>query len=214
MSMFSTAIPADQPKPAKKMRRNIPAALIREVVEGIPFYYPGYRAVLNKTKKLEDVMSDSGLQSLLKNAVGDAIKAQIDRKKFYVFAGETGSHLDHRNNFGLDVVIYDRQVLTPDKITAKFVDVPPKIVLEIDVHVEMSDANGNLFEQYIVPKIRQLFAFGTEKVIWFFTKSKTIIQATSVDQWAFPKWDSDIDVIPGVALNIARLVEAEGINLG
>lgn len=212
--MFSTAIPTTQPKPTKKARRNIPAALVREVVEGIPIYYPGYRVVLNKTKKLEDVTSDSGLQSLLKNAVGDAIKALIDRKNFHVFAGETGSHLNHRNNFGLDVVIYDRQVLTPDKITAKFVDVPPKIVLEIDVNVEMSDVNGNLFEQYIVPKIQQLFAFGTEKVIWIFTKSKTIIQATSVEQWAFPKWDSDIEVMSGVTVNIARLVEEEGINLG
>lgn len=212
--MVSAAIPANQPKLAKKARRNIPAALVREVVEGIPFYYPGYRAVLNKTKKLEDIMSDSGLQSLLKNAIGDAIKAQIDRKKFHIFAGETGSHLNHRNNFGLDVVIYDRQVLTPDKITAQFVDVPPKIVLEIDVKVEMSDINGNLFEQYIVPKIRQLFAFGTEKVIWFFTKSKTIILATSAEQWAFPKWDSDIEVMPGVKVNIARLVKEEGIDLG
>jgi len=79
--MFSTAIPTTQPKPAKKARRNIPAALVREVVEGIPFYYPGYRAVLNKTKKLEDIMSDSGLQSVLKNIIGDAIKPQVDRKQ-------------------------------------------------------------------------------------------------------------------------------------
>ena len=78
MSMFSTAIPTTQPKPAKKARRNIPAALVREVVEGIPFYYPG----------------------------------------------------------------------------------------------------------------------------------------TSVEQWAFPKWDSEIEVMSGVTVNIARLVEEEGINLG
>ena len=214
MSMFSTAIPTTQPKPAKKARRNIPAALVREVVEGIPFYYPGYRAVLNKTKKLEDIMSDSGLQSVLKNIIGDAIKPQVDRKQFFVLVGETGSHINHRNNFGLDIVIFDRQIFTPGKITAKFVDVPPKIVLEIDVNVEMSDVNGNLFEQYIVPKIQQLFAFGTEKVIWIFTKSKTIIQATSAEQWAFPKWDSNIEVMPGVTVNIARLVEEEGINLG
>lgn len=209
---MSTTTPAIQPQPGKKTHRNIPAALVREVVEGIPFYYPGYRAILHKTKKIEDIMGDSGLQSLLKNTIGDFLKLQIDRKKYYVFAGETGSHLNHRNNFGLDIVIYDRQVLTPDKITAKYIDVPPKIVLEIDVNVEMPDANGNLFEQYIVPKIQQLFAFGAEKIIWVFTKTKTIILATAAEQWSFPKWDSDLEVMPGVTLNVARLIAEEGIN--
>lgn len=76
--MFSTAIPTTQPKPTKKARRNIPAALVREVVEGIPFYYT----------------------------------------------------------------------------------------------------------------------------------------CTSIEQWAFPKWDCDIEVMPSVTVNIARLTEEEGINLG
>lgn len=213
MPMISTSIPAIQPEPGKKEARNIPVALVREVVEGIPFYYPGYRSVLNKTKKLEEIMSDSGLQTLLKNLIGDDLKSQIDRRQFYVFAGETGSHLNHRNNFGLDIAIYDRQILTPSKITVKFIDVAPKIVLEIDVNVEMPDADGNLFEQYMVPKIQQLFAFGTERVIWFFTKTKTIIYATAAEQWTFPKWDSDLEIMPGVTVNIARLIKEEGILL-
>ena len=61
--------------------------------------------------------------------------------------------------------------------------------------------------------IQQLFAFGAEKVIWVFTKSKTIIHAIAAEQWAFPKWDSDIEVMLGATLNIARLIEEEGINL-
>ncbi len=201
------------PEDAGKVSESIPVTLIREVVEGLPFYYPGFREVLNNTKKLEDIMADSGLQTLLKNIIGDVLKAQIDRKLYYVFAGETGSHLNPRNNFGLDVAIYDRQLLSPSKITNKYIDVPPKIALEIDVKVEMPDADGNLFEQYIVPKIQQLFAFGTERVIWFFTKSKTIIHATAAETWEFPKWDSDIEIMPGVTLNIARLIEGEEIKL-
>ncbi len=210
MRTFSS-ISTSHSEPLKKTRRNIPAVLVREVVNGIPFYYSGYRAVLNKTKKLEDIMGDSGLQSLLKNTIGDFLKFQIDRKKYYVLAGETGSHLNQGNNFGLDIAIYDRQILTPDKITVKYIDVPPKIVLEIDVKVEMSD--GNLFEHYIVPKIQQLFVFGTEKVIWIFTKSKTIIYATAAEQWTFPAWESNLEIMPGVSVNIAHLMEAEGINL-
>jgi len=213
VSMSSTSVPILPQQPDKRPHRPIPTVLVREVIEGISFYYPGYRSVVNKTKKLEDIMADSGLQAFLKNIIGDLLKARIDRKQYYVFAGETGSHFNTRNNFGLDIAIYDRQLLTPDKITAKYVDVPPKIVLEIDVKVEMSDASGNLFEQYIVPKIQQLFAFGAEKVIWFFTKSKTVIYATAAEQWTFPKWDSDLEIMPGVMVNIAQLMEEEGIRL-
>jgi len=40
---------------------NIPPSLIKETIDGIPFYYAGYRSVLNKTRKLEEIMPDSGL---------------------------------------------------------------------------------------------------------------------------------------------------------
>ena len=77
----------------------------------------------------------------------------------------------------------------------------------------MPDADDNLFEQYLVPKIRQLFAFGTERVIWFFTKSRTIIFASAAENWSFPKWDSELEVMPDVFVNITRLIEEEGIQL-
>lgn len=211
--MASTTIP-DLPTPEQNERKspkNIPAFLIREVVAGKAFCYPGFRSVLNKSKQLEEIMGDSGLQSLLKNLIGDVIKAQLDRTRFLTLVGETGSHLDQRNNLGLDIAIFDRQLLPPSKLTNKYVDVPPKVVLEIDVNVEMPEAGGNLFEQYILPKIRQLLLFGTERVIWYFTQSKTIILADAAEQWTFPKWDGDIEVMPGVVVNIARLMEGEGI---
>jgi Uma2 family endonuclease len=187
--------------------------IVREVIDGVPFFYKGYKSVLNKTQKLEDIKGDSGLQSLLKNAIGDLIKAQIDKKRYRVLAGETGSHSNHRNNFGLDVVIYDRNVLNPSRITTKYIDVKPKIVIEIDVKVEIPNGNGNLFETYILPKIQQLFAFGVEKVIWYFTKSKTIIYATSANQCSFLPWESDVEVMPNVIVNIVQLLEEEEINL-
>ena len=49
-----------------KKAGDIPAALVKETIDGIPFYYAGYRSVLNKTKTLEDIMADSGLQIDLK----------------------------------------------------------------------------------------------------------------------------------------------------
>jgi hypothetical protein len=34
----------------------IPQILVREVIDGVPFFYKAYKSVLNKTKKLEDIM--------------------------------------------------------------------------------------------------------------------------------------------------------------
>jgi hypothetical protein len=39
----------------KAQRRKIPAYLVRETIEGVDFYYPGFRQVLNKQKKLEEI---------------------------------------------------------------------------------------------------------------------------------------------------------------
>lgn len=192
--------------------RKIPAYLVRETIDGIPFYYLGYRQVLNKTKTIEEIMSDSGLQFFLKDYLSDLLKAGLDKKKYRIGAGELGFHPDYRNNMGLDVVVFDRKVLTPDKITTKFVTVPAKFVLEVDVNVELPDRNSDLFQEYVVRKVRRLFTFGTEKVVWVFTKSKTVISATSDAPWQFYEWDKDIELLDGVVMNIGAYIKAEGFN--
>lgn len=157
-------------------------------------------------------MSDSGLQAVLKDFIGDLLKAGLDRKSWRVIAGEIGNHLSHRHNFGLDVVVFDKKVLTPEKITAQFVDVPAKSVVEVDVNVELPDPKSDLFQEYVVRKIRSLFSFGTEKVVWVFTKSKMVISATPTAPWQFYKWDQDVELMQGVLLNVGRFCKEEGID--
>ena len=203
--------PRIKSKPTKG--RSIPAHLVRETIDGIAFYYAGYRDVLNKNKNLDDIMSDSGLQFFLKDYLADLLKAGLDRKKYRIAGGELGFHADYRNNMGLDVVVFDRTVLTPDKITPKFVTVPAKLVVEVDVNVELPDRSTDLFEEYVVRKMRSLFTFGTEKVVWVFTKSRMVISATPSAPWTFTDWDKDIELLDGVTMNLATYVEQEGFNL-
>jgi Uma2 family endonuclease len=197
--------------PGKRKKRKIPAALVKETIDGIPFYYAGYRSVINKTKKLEDIMADSGLQTLIKNYLNILLIQNLDLSKFHVFVGEVGNHLDYRNNMGLDVTVYDRKVLTPDKITEKYIDVAPEIVVEIDVNVELQERNANLFEEFVLRKVRRLHAFGTEKIIWIFTKSKTVIVARPTNIWEVLEWDAEVELLEGITFNIARYLEEEGI---
>jgi hypothetical protein len=198
--------------PSPQQGRKIPAYLVREVIDGIPFYYRGYRSVLNKTKTFEDIMADSGLQFFLKEYISDLLKAGLDKKKYFIGAGEIGNHIDRRNNLGLDVVVFDKKILTPDKITSRYVDVPAKMVVEIDVNVELPDKKADLFEEYAVRKVNRLFAFGTEKVVWVFSKSKKVISATPDAPWQITDWDKDIELLNGITMNIARYLKEEGIN--
>lgn len=202
--------PGEAPK--KPARRHIPNYLVREVIDGIPFYYRGYRDVLNKSKTLEDIISDSGLQAILKDFIGDLLKAGLDRKKWKVIPGEVGNHLSHRHNLGLDVTVFDKTVLTPDKITTKFIEVPATMVVEIDVNVELPDPKSDLFQEYVVRKIGSLFSFGTQKVVWIFTKSQMLISATPTAPWQFYKWQEDVELMDGVVLNVGKYLEEEGIN--
>lgn len=211
MTAAIAARPADTT--TKTTHRKIPDALVREVIDGIPFYYRGYRQVLNKTKTIEAIMSDSGLQYFLKLYLYDLLKAGLDKKIYRVGAGELGIHPNLRNNMGLDVVVFDHAVLTPDKITPKFVEVAPKLVIEVDVNVELPDPKADIFQEYIVRKVRRLFDFGVEKVVWVFTKSKGVMSATPEGPWQFYDWDKDVALLDGVVMNVAQYIEQEGFNV-
>lgn len=200
-------------KTGRSGKRAIPAYLVREVIDGIPFYYRGYRQAMNKTKTLEELMSDSGLQFFIKDYLSDFLKARLNLKKYRVGAGELGFHPNYKNNMGLDVVVFDRKVLTPDKITAKFVEVPPLLVIEVDVNVELPERDSDLFQEYVVRKIRRLFASGTEKVIWIFTKSQQVFSATATAPWQVYDWDQDVELLEGVQVNLAKYIREEGFQL-
>ncbi|MEM1124823.1 MAG: Uma2 family endonuclease, partial [Bacteroidota bacterium] len=118
-------------------KKPIPAYLIKETIDGVNYYYKGFREVLNKTKTKADIMADSGLQLFIKSWLMSLLFKNLDENRYYILGGEAGAHIDHRNNLSLDLTVFDNTVLTPDKITTKYIDVPPKIVIEIDVNVEV-----------------------------------------------------------------------------
>lgn len=209
--MISAAVSA--PTETKPKRRKIPAYLVRETIDGVEFYYPGFRQVLNKQKKLDEIMGDSGLQYFLKLYMYDVLKAGLDLKKYRVGSGELGFHASVRNNMGLDVVIFDRALLTPDKITPRYVTVAPKVVIEIDVNVELPDRNSDLFQEYVIHKVENLFKNGVEKVIWFFTKSKKVFIALPDQAWQMDDWNKDVTVFENVTVNVAAYIQQEGFKL-
>lgn len=210
----ATAIapPARQAKPLQKQptkangrKAKIPDELVRETIAGVKFYYRGYREVMNNTKTIEEIMPDSTFQSSLKTEIGFHLNAKIDTKKYRVLIGETGIHLGHRSNFGLDVAVFDRQILSREKINNSYANVPAELVIEIDIEIELADSSKNLFSNYVLPKTQHLLAFGTKKVVWFFSKNKKVIVATP-DSFQTHDWNEDIELMPDVFLNIEKLI--------
>lgn len=81
-----------KPVEEKKSRtRKIPAKYIREVVNGQPYYYKGYKSVMNGTKQIEEIMGSSSLQSFLVAFIAGILFSKINRKRYSLTTNEIGT---------------------------------------------------------------------------------------------------------------------------
>jgi hypothetical protein len=199
-----------QKKPLR--RRAVPAALVRETINGIPFYYRGYKDVLNKKKSLNDIMADSGLQTLLKKFFYDLLLRQLNPDLFEVFMGEVGAHLEHKSNMGLDVAVYETAQLAGEKFDFKYLEVVPKFVIEVDMKVSLDDTGLDTFAQFLDFKTQKLFDAGVERLIWVLSSSKKVVIATPGNDWLIIDWNKEIELFQGIKANIGQFLKIRGIN--
>jgi Uma2 family endonuclease len=200
-----------QPSATAPKKRRVPQYLIRETLDGIPLYYKGYRSVLNKKKTAEDIIAYSSLQSLIIEFFTYSVLNQLDRKRYWRFIGETGNHLSHRSNLSLDIAVFSKAVLNNEKITNKYADVPPKLVIEVDLKVEWE--NHEMMPDVVSTKTQRLLEFGTEKVIWVFSSTQKIMVAELGKDWVLSDWNKEIELIDGVKFNLGKYLDDEGIKI-
>lgn len=188
----------------------IPAYLVKEVLDGKPLYYKGYKAVLNNNKTLEEIIGSSSLQAVIVYYLMRVIITQLDDKKYYFLTNEIGSHISHKNNISHDIAIFDKTILTPDKINERYTEVPAKLIIEVDVRIEAEQ-----FPEwdYVTKKNETVFAFGTEKAIWVLSKSQKVIVAQPGQDWLIIDWNKDIELFDGHFFNIGTYLQSEGIQL-
>ena len=122
-------------------KKEIPSYLIRDMIDGIPYYYKGYKDVLNKTKTIHDIMPCSTLQAAIIMYLNFRLTQTLGIDNFMIFTSESGNHLAKNINYGLDLAVYDSNILTANKINKHFANVPPELVVEVDVKVELEDLN-------------------------------------------------------------------------
>jgi Uma2 family endonuclease len=197
---------------AKPKQRNkakpIPESLIYEIIDGMPLYYEGYKEVLSNKKTSEEIMGASGLQSYIIFYLLKVLYSKLDDRKYIFLTNEIGTHIDKNNNLSGDVYIYEKAKLPPEKINTQYVDIAPKIAVEIDIRIDLSDEKDF---GYVFTKTHKLLDFGVEKVFWIFTKHQKVMVATKDQDWLTKNWNQEIELLDGEYFNIGKFLADEGI---
>lgn len=193
----------------KKPVRKIPDALVYEVMDGHAYYRRGYKSVLNRAQKIEDIMGSSTLQGEIHLYILSLLIQHVDLEKYTIHGNEAGLHIDRGNNLAGDIFLYDRMAMTSKNINKFYSSVPPLLALEIDVRIDL-EKESDL--RYVNRKIRKLLDFGVEKVIWILTETKQVIVAErNASAGHFIDWDRDVEIRPGLSFNIGQYLEKRGI---
>jgi len=194
---------------ARKTRK-IPEYLIYEVMDGQPIYRKGYKSVLNKTKTLEDIMGSSTLQGEVHLYVLSLLLQYFGLEKFTIHCNEAGLHIGKGNNLAGDIFVYDARVMTGAKIGKHYSDVPPLLAFEIDIE---ADLEAMTEMGYVSRKIEKLLRFGVKKVFWISTEAQRVLIAEAGRDWPTVSWEKDIEIVPGLSMNILDHLQKRGIFL-
>jgi hypothetical protein len=201
--MAETALttPTDTPT------RSIPASLIYETLNGRPLYRKGYKEVIANLKTPEEIIGSSDLQAIMVSILHGFLFNQINRKKYLLTTSESGLRIATGNNLSNDIAIFDKEKVI---IKGKYFDIPPKVVIEVDVKIELEEFPARELD-YFYEKTDRMLDFGIEKVIWITTKSRKIFTASRSSSWVTENWDADVLVLDDCVLNLAQLLKEEDI---
>lgn len=202
--MEVSEIVIDKPRVIK-----IPEHLVYEVMDGKPIPYRGFQEVLDNNKSLEDIIGSSGLQAVVVSSVLRFLYASLPEDQYEIVTNEAGLHLGQKNNLATDIGIYTADVLLPERITDKYLAVPPLIAIGIDTKADMNQFENP--QDYFYQKTNKLLEFGTQKVVWITTVSKKVTVATAQDDWITHDWNKPIAIVPNISCNLAELFSKRGV---
>lgn len=200
---------ATSKKISPEERKKLLKVLVYERTKsGKVIYYRDYKKVLEGEKSPEEVMGSSELQAILFALLISFLKVNLG-KDFIVAGGELGFFTGSKRYRSLDIAIFKKSQLSQP--SDKYTRIPPLVVIEIDTKADLSKYGS--FEEYMLEKTQELLDAGVEKVIWYITRVKKVMVAEKGKDWITRDWNSDVEVLKGVNLNLERLFKEEGIKI-
>ncbi len=115
--------------------------------------------------------------------IGCVMKALHKSLPDTYFAGsaQLGLRLTQDTNFSPDIAIFREGALQVGFHSTRYSDVPPNVVIEVDIKADESDYFRDE-EEYFHKKTERLLQWGVERVIWVFSNSRRILVA-DVEKW-------------------------------
>jgi hypothetical protein len=195
--------------PPPKRTSKIPKHLIYEELNGIALPRKGYKDVLKKKKNASEIIGSSSLQAIVVSLLHGFLFNVINRKKYWLTTNEPGVHIALGDNLSNDIAIFDKEKV--NVLNDKYFSVAPEVVIEIDVKVDLDPViYPNEFD-YMVEKSQKMLDFGTERVIWFLTKSQKVFTISKSETWTVVSFSDTVKIIDDCFLNIKELLQDEGI---
>lgn len=185
--------------------QSIPKSLIYEMVDGKPIYYRGYQDYLSGEKQLEELMGSSHIQSFIVTRLVIALSRLLNLSKYEILTNELGLKFKDKSWRAADIAIYEKSDLRNLPLSDKYLEVAPKIVIEVDTKADLSEIPDSF--SYYQKKTDQLLDFGVEKVIWIFTDTKKVMVAEPNQNWQISPWDREILILDDAVVTLQKLVE-------
>ncbi len=205
MAVTAQSVVQVQEKPAEVQVR----APVYEMVAGKPIYYRGYQKVLQGELPPEAVMGSSKLQSKIVQILVRFLLQMLDPQRFEVLSHELGFLIKPGHWRALDIAVFSRQALEAEGYTDEYVRTPPLLVIEVDTKADLSHLDEPM--TYFIEKAQELLDAGVQVLVWIFTKPRKVWVCRPGEPWLLMDWDADIALPEGITLNLARLLEAEGV---
>ena len=182
--------------------KQIPEVLIYEMDNGKPIYYSKYKSVLQGNLSSEAIMGSSILQSLIISYLSHHL-INIIPKNYFVLNNELGILFSKGSWRLADIAIIEKSRIT--EINDKYISAPPNVVIEVDTKAALEDYDNP--KDYYTLKTQQYLDFGVNKVIWIYTKTKTIEIATKNDTTQH-FWSENIEFLNELNFNLEVLMSS------
>ncbi|MBA4851090.1 Uma2 family endonuclease [Emticicia sp. BO119] len=194
---------------SKASGMKIPAILVRDEIDGKKYYRKGYKDVLAGTKTIDDIIGASVFQAFIVSFIGTYVNGLLP-KNWYALTGESGVNLSKKNNLSTDIAIVDINEIG-NIFSTKYLDIAPKVVLEVDVKIDLE--KGKDYD-YIQRKTKKLLEFGVEKVFWILTSQRQVIVAEKENPtWSIINWQTKMEVFENISFSIEQILAEKGFQI-